>query len=179
MKCSWLCVHEGKQLEDSCSCCNFLPTFYLIFVHSSHAGEWICRVEEVSWRKVGWAAQVINACGPHRQWEGVEWVLKQIQSSGVSPNSTTYGLAIEVRACPASIKETAPADTLGCGGWLMKVFLRFLRLHVVLSWNLETKLKFIMRYDCLGWRLWSSQGSLTKPGDIMRLWREEVFFPML
>ncbi|KAG0597694.1 hypothetical protein M758_12G014900 [Ceratodon purpureus] len=39
---------------------------------------------------------VINACGPHRQWEGTEWVLQQLQSSGIRPNSTTYGLAIEV-----------------------------------------------------------------------------------
>lgn len=39
---------------------------------------------------------VVNACGPHRQWEGTEWVLQQIQSSRLRPNSTTYGLAIEV-----------------------------------------------------------------------------------
>lgn len=39
---------------------------------------------------------VINACVPHRQWEGTEWVFRQIQSSRIKPNSATYGLATEV-----------------------------------------------------------------------------------
>jgi hypothetical protein len=59
-------------------------------------------------------AQVVNACGPHRQWEGTEWVLQQIQSSGLRPNSTTYGLAIEVKTLFQSTLQMS-ADTLGCG----------------------------------------------------------------
>nr|PNR47214.1 hypothetical protein PHYPA_014334 [Physcomitrium patens] len=39
---------------------------------------------------------VINACGPHREWEGAEWALQQIKFSRITPDSITYDLAIEV-----------------------------------------------------------------------------------
>ncbi|XWS45137.1 hypothetical protein CRYUN_Cryun15aG0111000 [Craigia yunnanensis] len=38
---------------------------------------------------------VLNACVPLHQWKGVSWVFKQLRESGLRPNGTTYGLAME------------------------------------------------------------------------------------
>jgi pentatricopeptide repeat protein len=39
---------------------------------------------------------VINACGPHHQWQGAMWAMQQMQARGIAPNSASFGLSIEV-----------------------------------------------------------------------------------
>lgn len=39
---------------------------------------------------------LINACVPHKEWEGAIWVLQQMRHSGIRPTTATYGLVMEV-----------------------------------------------------------------------------------
>lgn len=39
---------------------------------------------------------LINACIPHKEWEGAIWVLQQMRHSGIRPTTATYGLVMEV-----------------------------------------------------------------------------------
>ncbi|KAH9287850.1 hypothetical protein KI387_031967, partial [Taxus chinensis] len=39
---------------------------------------------------------LVNACVPHKEWQGAIWVLQQMRHSGIKPNSATYGLVMEV-----------------------------------------------------------------------------------
>ncbi|GJP70688.1 hypothetical protein CLOP_g1600, partial [Closterium sp. NIES-67] len=38
---------------------------------------------------------LLNACGAKRQWKGVQWALQQMRHEGVTPDSATFGLAIQ------------------------------------------------------------------------------------
>ncbi|XP_057854011.1 pentatricopeptide repeat-containing protein At5g67570, chloroplastic isoform X2 [Cryptomeria japonica] len=39
---------------------------------------------------------LVNACIPHKEWQGAVWVLQQMRHKGIKPNSATYGLIMEV-----------------------------------------------------------------------------------